>query len=67
MKKSLIITTINDVNDNIRILAKLSEKIGSEFIIVFDKKSPSKFKIKNGSYFDIESQEKLDFEIVKNS
>ena len=67
MKKSLIITTINDVNHNIRILAKLSEKIGSEFIIVGDKKSPSKFKIKNGSYFDIDSQEKLDFEIVKNS
>ena len=61
MKTSLVITTINKVNKNIKLFSKNSKKNKWDFIVIGDKKTPKNFKIKYGSYFNLNSQKKIKF------
>jgi len=65
MKTSLVITTINKPNNNIRLFSKNSKKNKWDFIVIGDKKTPKNFKIKYGSYFNLNSQKKLSYEFAK--
>ncbi len=66
MKKiSLVITTINKPNKNIKKLDKLSKKNHTELIIIGDKKTPKNFKISNGTYYSINDQKKINFNFSK--
>ena len=61
MKNSIVLTTINKPNINIKKLTKLSKKSKSDLIIIGDLKSPINFKLTYGYYFDINKQKKLNF------
>ena len=65
MKKSLVITTINKPNNNIKLFSKYSKKNKWDFIVIGDRKTPKNFKIKYGNYFDLNSQKKLIFKFSK--
>lgn len=65
MKTSLVITTINKPNDNIRLFSKNSKKNKWDFIVIGDKKTPKKFNIKYGSYFSLKKQKKLSLSFAK--
>ncbi len=65
MKKSVVITTINKPNENIKKISNLCLKDQSDFIIIGDKKTPKNFIIKYGNYYGIKSQEKLKFQFSK--
>lgn len=65
MKTSLVITTINNVNKNIKLLAKNSKKNKWQFIVVGDKKTPKGFNISYGQYFNLSKQKKLQFNFSK--
>ena len=66
MKKiSLVITTINESNKNIKKLVKLSKRNHTELIIIGDKKTPKNFKISNGTYYSINDQKKINFDFSK--
>ena len=65
MKTSLIITTINRLNKNIRKLSFNSKKKNWEFIVIGDKKSPKKFPLKYGEYLNINNQEKSRIKFAK--
>ena len=65
MKTSLIITTINRLNKNIRKLSFNSKKKIWEFIVIGDKKSPKKFPLKYGEYLNINNQEKSRIKFAK--
>lgn len=59
MKKTLVITSINKPNRNIKKLSTLCKKNRLDFIIIGDKKSPKNFKISYGSYFSLKDQKKI--------
>lgn len=59
MTNSLIITTINSVNKNIKLLSNGCKKNKWKLIIIGDKKTPKNFKIKYGKYISYEEQLKL--------
>ena len=65
MKKSVVITTINNPNTNLKKMGNLCRKFNSELIIIGDKKTPINFKVKYGSYLGINSQLKLNFKFSK--
>ena len=65
MKKSLVITTINKPNNNIKLFSKYSKKNKWDFIVIGDRKTPKNFKIKYGDYFNLNSQKKLIFKFSK--
>ena len=65
MTVSLVITTINSPNKNIKFFSEGCKKKGWNFIIIGDQKSPKKFKISHGEYFDLNNQKKLKFEFAK--
>ncbi len=65
MKTSLIITTINKPNKNIKNFSKVSNKQNWNFIIIGDKKSPKKFKINYGEYFNLRDQKKINLKFNK--
>ena len=55
MKTSLVITTINKLNNNIKLFSKNLKKNKWDFIVIGDKKTPKNFKIKYGSYFNLKN------------
>jgi len=65
MKTALIITTINSPNKNILKFSKYSKIKNWDFIIIGDKKSPIKYKIKYGKFFSLGEQKKLNFNYSK--
>ncbi len=65
MKTSLIVTTINKPNQNIRKLSDGSKKNDWNFIIIGDKKSPKSFKLNYGTYFDLKKQIKTKLNFAK--
>ena len=65
MKTSLVITTINKVNKNIKRFASSSKVKKWGLIIIGDKKSPKNFKLPYGDYLDIKSQLKTTFKFAK--
>lgn len=56
MNISLVLTTINNINKNINTLSKQSKLKKWDLLIIGDKKTPKKFKLKYGKYLNIESQ-----------
>ncbi len=65
MNPSLVITTINPPNQNIRLLSKGCKRNGWGLVVIGDKKSPKKFNVNFGEYFSIEKQKKLKFNFSK--
>ena len=65
IKSSLIITTINKPNRNIKRFSLLSKKKNWNLIIIGDQKSPVNFKINHGNYLDIVDQKRLEFKFSK--
>ena len=61
---SIVITTISKPN---RCLKSISKNIKKKFklIIIGDKKSPKKFKLKNAKFFSVDDQKKLNFNLDK--
>ena len=65
MKVSLIITTINKPNSNIRSFSKGCKNSNWDFIVIGDKKTPKNFNLLYGDYFNISKQKKLNFQFAK--
>ena len=65
MKTSLVLTTINKTNQNIKNISLNSKKIKWDLIIIGDKKSPKNFKLKYGKYFSYNQQKKLNLSFAK--
>ncbi len=65
MKTALIITSINNVNSNIKKISLNSKQHNWDFIVIGDKKTPKKYKLTNGSYFNIKMQKKMGFSFSK--
>ncbi len=61
MSVSLIITTINSPNSNIKAFSEGCKKKGWDFIIIGDKKTPRNFNISYGDYFNLNDQKKLKY------
>jgi hypothetical protein len=65
-KKALVITTIaSSKNLILRKYAKISLKNNIDFIVIGDKKSPSKFLLKGANYFSLQKQKTLNFKLSK--
>ena len=64
MKTSLVITTINSPNKNIRTFEKNCKIKDWSFIVVGDKKTPKKFSLKFGKYYSLNEQKKLKLQFV---
>ena len=65
-KKALVITTIaSSKNSILRKYANISLKENIDFIIVGDKKSPSKFLLNGANYFSLQKQKSLKFNLSK--
>ena len=65
MKNSIVLTTINKLNANIKKLIFLSEQNDLELIVIGDKKTPKNFSLKYGNYYNIKDQKKLRFNFSK--
>lgn len=65
MKTSLVITTINKPNKNIRSFEKNCKKKKWSFVVIGDKKTPKNFKLSYGKYYSLNHQRKLDFSLAK--
>ena len=65
MKTSLVITTINKPNKNIKKMMNLCKKNKSKLIIIGDKKTPKNFKISYGFFYNVLNQKKLIFKFSK--
>ena len=65
MKTSLVITTINKFNKNIKNFAIGSKIKKWDLIIIGDKKSPKKFKLPHGQYLNLKSQFKIGSKFAK--
>ena len=65
-KKALVITTIaSSKNFILKKYAKDAIKKNINFIIIGDKKSPSKFSLKGANYFSLQKQRSLNFNLSK--
>ena len=65
-KKALVITTIaSSKNTILKKYANISSRNEIDFIIVGDKKSPSKFSLKGSRYFSLKKQKTLNFKLSK--
>ena len=53
MKTALIITSINNVNSNIKKISLKAKQNNWDLIIIGDQKTPKKYTIKYGNYFNI--------------
>ena len=51
MKNSIVLTTINNSNKNIKKLDELCKKNQAKLIIIGDKKTPKNFKLSYGIYY----------------
>lgn len=65
MNVSLIITTINRPNINIKSFSKGCKNSNWDFIVVGDKKTPKNFSLSYGDYFNTSKQKKLNFQFAK--
>lgn len=65
MKNSIVLTTINKLNTNIKKLVFLSQKNDLELIVIGDKKTPIDFNLSYGDYYNIRDQKKLKFNFSK--
>ncbi len=65
MKTSLVITTINKFNKNIKNFAIGSKIKKWDLIIIGDKKSPKNFKLPYGQYLNLKSQFKISSKFAK--
>jgi len=59
MKTSLVITTINRPNKNIKKFSKKTKMQNWEFIVIGDKKTPKNFKINYGVFYSLNDQKKI--------
>jgi hypothetical protein len=65
-KKALVITTIaSSKHPVLKKYAKISLKEDVNFIIIGDKKSPSKFSLRGANYFSLSKQKSLKFKLSK--
>ncbi len=65
MKVSLVITTINLPNKNIKKFDNQCKKKKWSFLVVGDHKTPKKFKLNYGDFFSIQNQNYLKFSFSK--
>ena len=65
-KKTLVITTINKPTVLLKRISSLCKKNNINLILIGDKKSPKKFKLKHSNFYNISQQEKLSFEFTKH-
>ena len=66
IKKALVITTIaSSKHPILQKFAKISLKQNIDFIIIGDKKSPSKFTLKGANYFSLQKQKSLKLKLSK--
>ena len=65
MKNSIVLTTINKVNVNIKKLTILSKKNNLKLIIIGDKKTHTNFNLNYGKFYSIRDQKKLNFNFSK--
>lgn len=61
MDTVLVITTINEPNDAVRVLAEGSIEHGRNFIVIGDQKGPKHFELEGAWFVDIEAQEKTGY------
>ena len=65
-KKALVITTIaSSKHPILKKFARISLKENIDFIVIGDKKSPSKFSLKGANYFSLQKQKSLKFKLSK--
>jgi len=64
MKKYLIVTTINQPNRILKILSEQAQQEGYIFIIVGDAKSPKTFELSGSRYYEIDAQNRTNFEFA---
>ncbi len=64
MKTSLVITTINRPNKNIKHFEENCAKKKWSFVVIGDKKTPQNFKLKYGNYYSLKDQKKLNFKFA---
>ena len=65
-KISLVITTIaSSKHPILKKFAKIALKENINFVIIGDKKSPSKFSLKGANYFSLQKQKSLKFKLSK--
>ena len=65
MKVSLVITTINLPNKNIKKFDKQCKKKKWSFLVIGDHKTPKKFKLNYGDFLSIHNQNYLKFSFSK--
>ena len=65
MKLSLVLTTINKPNKNIKIFSQKCREKNWRFLIIGDAKTPNNYKIKYGDFYSTSSQKKLSFKFTK--
>lgn len=65
MRASIVITTINKLNQNIINYDLRSNKMNWKFVVIGDKKTPKNFKLKFGDYYSFQDQKKLNFKFSK--
>ena len=64
-KISLVLTTINKNNKNIKNLDTKSKKNGWNLIIIGDKKTPKNFELKYGNFLNVNNQKKIKLRFSK--
>ena len=64
MKTSLVLTTINNPNKNIKSFEKNCNKKKWSFVVIGDKKTPRNFKLKYGNYYSLKDQKKTNLEFA---
>ena len=65
MNTSLVITTINKPNSNIKKFSFNSKKKKWDFIVIGDKKTPKNFKLSYGNYISFKKQKNLKLKFAK--
>ena len=65
MKTCLIVTTINNVNKNIKKFVRKTKDKKWDFIVIGDKKTPVNFKINYGKFYSFLAQKKLNLTFAK--
>ena len=55
MRASIVITTINKLNQNIINYDLRSNKMNWKFVVIGDKKTPKNFKLKFGDYYSFQN------------
>lgn len=65
MKKTIVITTINSPNQNIKKFSILCKKNNSDLIVIGDKKTPKGFELNHGSYYNLKDQKKTNLNFSK--